>query len=90
MNSASFACHGMDVVDSQTRGCFLLQTCKHLMHFTDPALRPATISCADSLMLSSSGTRLRGTATWDTKVDLLGVLLGHVQGDGNLTLNRPG
>ena len=68
---ASFACHGMHVVSSQTRRCLLPQTWKHLMHFTDPALLPATISCADSLMQSSSGTRLPGTVTWDTKMDFL-------------------
>ena len=71
IHRASFACHGMHVVSSQTRRRLLPQTWKHLMHFTDPALLPATISCADSLMQSSSGTRLPGTVTWDTKMDFL-------------------
>ena len=40
MKSASFACHGTHVVGTQTRNCFLPHTCKHLVHLTDPALRP--------------------------------------------------
>ena len=82
MNRASFACHGVHVVGGQIRRCFLPQTGKQLMHCGDPALRPGTISCADSLVHSSSGTRLRGTAMWDTK---------NVQGNsGNPPLHRPG
>ena len=34
-NMATFACHGVHVVGSQTRNCFLPQTCKHLVHSTD-------------------------------------------------------
>ena len=60
MHSTTFACHGVHVVGSETRKCFLPHTCKQLVHKTDPALRPATISCADN----------RGTAAWDTCMDL--------------------
>ena len=63
MKSASFARDGAHVVGSQTRNCFLPQTCRHMVHFTEPILRPATFSCADNLMHSSSGVRFRGTAT---------------------------
>ena len=34
MKSASFTWHGIQVVVSWTRNCFVPRTCKHLLHFT--------------------------------------------------------
>ena len=39
MKSASFACQGVHVVGNHTHNWFLPQTCKHLVHFTEPTLR---------------------------------------------------
>ena len=68
MKSASFARQGVHVVGSQTRNCFLPQTCRHLVHSTEPTLRPATISCADALMhpqvVHASKGLLRRTPEW--------------------------
>ena len=91
MTSASFACHGTHAVASQTRNCFLLQICRHLVHFTGPFLRPATVSCADNLDALFKWCPLSRDRHTGHMNGLVGILLGHVQGDsGDAPLHRPG
>ena len=52
MKRAFWACQGTHAASTQPRRFFLPHTCEHLVHLTEPILRPATISCADSLIAS--------------------------------------